>query len=148
MLFQVVRYYAVAAVVAAGYLAVFGATLALGLHYYLGIVIAQVVTISWAFPLYRRVVFRSSGRLGADFVRFLSVWAGGMVAGFILTPVLVELVGVAPFWAQLATMVVVSVASFAAHRLFTFRQPRKSSGADSAAARTAPAATPTAQDPS
>jgi len=124
-----VRYYSVAAVVAAVYLGLYALLLAIGVHYYVAIVITQAITIIWAFPVYRRFVFRSRGALGADFLRFITVWGGGMVAGFLLTPLLVEVFGVDPFWAQLATMVLVSVLSFVFHRLFTFSkksEPSKS----------------------
>lgn len=123
LLGRVGRYYAVATLVAAGYLGVYALILATGLHYYLAILIAQILTIAWAFPVYRRFVFRSAPGSG-DLVRFLGVWAGGAIAGFVLTPALVELFAVPPFWAQLATMLVVSLASFLAHALFTFRTRR------------------------
>ena len=120
MLGRIGRYYVVAALVAAGYLGLYALLLATHLHYYLAIVIAQVVTIVWAFPFYRRFVFRTAPASG-DFVRFLGVWAGGAIAGFVLTPVLVEFFAVPPFWAQLATMILVSLASFVSHAMFTFR---------------------------
>lgn len=119
---EAMRYYLVAGLVAVGYLAVYALCLQLGIHYYLGIAIAQVITIAWAFPLYRRVVFRWEGLWWRAFPRFLSVWAGGMIAGFVGTPLLVELLGVPPFWAQAIMMVVVSLASFLLHRIFTFRR--------------------------
>jgi putative flippase GtrA len=119
---EAIRYYAVAGLVALGYLAVYGGLLALGVHYYLAIAIAQVITIAWAFPLYRRVVFRWEGPWYRAFPRFVGVWGGGMIAGFVATPLLVELAHVPPFWAQLITMVVVSVASYLLHRVVTFRR--------------------------
>ena len=125
LIIQMLRYYAVAAVVAVGYLGTFALILATGLHYFLCILITQVITVAWAFPLYRRFVFHSHGPWGPDFLRFLSVWAGGAIAGFVLTPLLVEFVGVAPFWAQLVTLVVVSLSSFLLHRVFTFRAHRE-----------------------
>jgi putative flippase GtrA len=119
---QVFRYGISAAAVAVFYLLVYFAGLQLGLHYFVAILVAQLVAISVAFPLYRTFVFTSTSSVRYDFARFLSVWSGGAVAGVIATPVLVELFGVQPFWAQVFSILAISVVSFLAHRLFTFRR--------------------------
>lgn len=118
---QAVRYYAIAGATALFYLGVLAVALGGPWHYMIAILIAQVITISVAFPAHRTWVFRSRGRLGADFMRFLSVWAGGAIAGIVVTPLLVELTAMTPFVAQVVSIIVVSVASFLAHRLFSFR---------------------------
>jgi putative flippase GtrA len=117
---QAARYYVVAAGVAIGYLAVYGAVLLTGLPYGWAIAIAQLITITWAFPVYRGFVFRWPGSAWSALPRFLAVWGGGLLAGAVATPLLVELGGVAPFPAQVIAMVVVSVASFLLHRTVTF----------------------------
>ncbi|HWM35360.1 MAG TPA: GtrA family protein [Pseudolysinimonas sp.] len=119
---QAARYYLVAAAVAVGYLTVYGGVLLTGLGYPFAIALAQVVTISWAFPVYRSFVFRWPGSAWSAFPRFLAVWAGGLIAGVIATPALIEFGGVAAFPAQVITMVAVSVASFLLHRAVTFGQ--------------------------
>jgi putative flippase GtrA len=107
------------------YLVVFG----LGLHAwphagYLWIVLlAQVVAISVAFPVYRRFVFRSRGRLVPDFARFLSVWSGGLLASFVGVPFLVEAFGVPPLPGQIAAVVIVALLSYLGHRYVSFRKP-------------------------
>lgn len=123
---QALRYYAVAALVALGYLGVYGLVLVLGGPYPLAIAVAQVVTIAWAFPVYRAFVFRWPGTLLSAFPRFLAVWAGGLIAGVVATPLLVELAHVPPFPAQVITLVAVSAASFLLHRVFTFRRRSES----------------------
>lgn len=119
---QVARYGLIAGGVALLYLGVYGLGLALGLHYFVAIAAAQIVAISVAFPLYRTFVFESRGNLTSDFLRFLLVWSSGAVAGIVVTPLLVEIVHVPPFPAQVIAIVAVSVASFLAHRFFSFRR--------------------------
>jgi len=126
---ELVRYYLSAGVMAVFYLGLYGGGLLLGVPYFVAIVFAQAVTIAVAFPVYRRFVFRSNGALWPDFMRFLSVWMGGAIAGFIATPLLVELVRIDPFIAHLIAVVVVSILSFLGHRFFSFR--RRASTADS-----------------
>lgn len=115
------RYLFVAGCTAVGYLGVMAGGLALGWHYMVAILVAQVVAISAAFPAYRTWVFESRGKVLGDFVRFLSVWASGAIAGVVATPLLVELLHLHPLLAQVIGMVVVSVCSYLGHRFFSFR---------------------------
>lgn len=94
---------------------------AFGWHYMAAIAVAQVVTISCAFPAYRTLVFRSRGSVTGDFVRFLSVWASGAIAGVVGTPFLVEVFRMDPLIAQVLAIVIVAVASYLGHRFFSFR---------------------------
>lgn len=118
---ETLRYLVCAGSVALLYLALLAIGLTFDLHYFLAILIAQVITITVAFPIYRTFVFRSQGRISVDFLRFLSVWATGAIAGIIVTPLLVELVHLHPLVAQIIAIVIVSIGSFLAHRFFSFR---------------------------
>lgn len=100
--------------------------LGLGAHYMVAILVAQAITIACAFPAYRSLVFQSKGAVGSDFLRFLSVWASGAVAGVVATPFLVEVFGWDPLIAQVFSIVVIAVGSYLGHRFFTFRRPRVS----------------------
>lgn len=121
---QLVRYVGSAGSVALFYLVVLAIGLALGWHYLLAILAAQVVTIAVAFPVYRTFVFRSHGKIVSDLVRFLSVWASGAIAGVLVTPLLVEVAHLDPLVAQVIAIAVVSVASFLSHRWFSFRRSK------------------------
>jgi putative flippase GtrA len=121
---QLMRYGATAGSVALFYLALVALGIALGWWYFFAILAAQVVTIGVAFPVYRTFVFRSHGKLAHDFVRFISVWASGAIAGIVATPVLVEFARIPPLVAQVFAIVVVSIGTFLLHRLFSFRKPR------------------------
>lgn len=125
---QQVRYLVVAGTTSLVYLTLVAGLLWAGLHYMLAIAAAQVLTISGAFPAYRTLVFASRGDWRGDLLRFLSVWSSGMVAGFVATPLLVELGGIGPFVAQVIAIVVVAVGSYLAHRFITFRDRRQPHG--------------------
>lgn len=122
LLLQPVRYLLVAGTTSLFYLGLVALGLWLGLYYLLAIVIAQVITIACAFPFYRSFVFESQGRVLSDFLRFLSVWVSGAIAGLVVTPFLVEVLHWHPFVSQVVAIVVVSVGSFAGHRWFSFRK--------------------------
>jgi putative flippase GtrA len=115
------RYLAIGGTMAVGYLALVAAGLRTGLPYMAVITAAQVVLILVAFPAYRTLVFRSHGGLGGDFLRFLSVWSGGLAASFLGTPFLVEMLGMPPLPAQVLAVLVVAVGSYLGHSFFSFR---------------------------
>lgn len=117
-----IRYLVVAGFTSLGYIGLVALGLrVMGWHYMLAILAAQVVTIGCAFPAYRSLVFESRGRVWTDFVRFLSVWASGAIAGIVGTPFLVEVFGMDPLVAQVLAIVVIAVASYLGHRFFSFR---------------------------
>jgi putative flippase GtrA len=120
-----VRYLVVAGGVALGYLGLLALGLALGWHYFVAILVAQVITIACAFPAYRSFVFGSRQTVARDFVRFLSVWSTGAVAGLVATPFLVEVFGMDPLSAQVLAILVIAVGSYAGHRWFSFSENTK-----------------------
>lgn len=98
------------------------AGLRLGWNYMVATVFGQIAPIPVAFPAYRYIVFASRGRLGPDFARFISVWASGMVAPIVGTPLLVEGIHMDPVVAQVVITGVVAITSYLGHRFFSFRQ--------------------------
>jgi putative flippase GtrA len=121
-LWQVGRYLISAGSMALLYLGILAFGLFLGWQYFLAILLAQAITISIAFPVYRKFVFQSHGPVWHDFGRFLSVWAAGAIAGLVATPLLVQFANFNPLIAQVLVVAVVSVGSFLSHRLFSFRK--------------------------
>lgn len=117
-----VRYLVVAGTTTLVYLGVLAMLLSTGMPYMLAILAAQAMIISVAFPAYRRLIFRSTGRLKSDLARFVGVWAGGFVGGVVATPALVELVGVPPLPAQAIAVALVAGASYLGHRFLSFRR--------------------------
>jgi putative flippase GtrA len=118
------------------YLSVLGAALALNWHYLLAMGLGQVCAITFAFPTYRARVFRSTGPVLPQLVKFLGVWWVGVAISFIGVPLLVEGFQLRPFPAQLMILIGVVVISFLSHRGITFRTP------DTAPAEVSPPARP------
>ena len=118
------RYLMTGGLVTLFYLGVYALLLWIGVQYFIAILCAQVVTIGIAFPTYRRFVFGPGVSVLRDFVRFLSVWVGGAIAGLIGTPLLVELLSWNPFLGQVAAIVIVTCLNFVIHRFWTFA-PRR-----------------------
>ena len=115
------RYVVTASAATVLYLGLLKLALASGLHYMVSILVAQALTIPVAFVAYRTVVFGPGASMRRDFRRFLSVWSGGAVAGLVGTPLLVELAGADPWFAQLLTVAVVALGSFVLHLTYSFR---------------------------
>lgn len=117
-----IRYLLVAGCTSLGYIALVALGYqVIGWHYMIAILVAQVITIGTAFWFYRGFVFRSQGRIWADFLRFLSVWSTGAIAGVIGTPFLVEVFGMHPLVAQVLAIIIVAVGSYLGHTFFSFR---------------------------
>ncbi len=93
-----------------------------GWHYMAATVFSQFGPIPLAFPAYRRFVFRSTGSVWGDFVRFVSVWTSGMVFSILGAPVMVEGLHLNPVVAQIVITALVAIGSYLGHRFFTFRR--------------------------
>jgi putative flippase GtrA len=117
-----IRYLVVGGATALGYLVLLAALLATGTPYMIAILIDQAITFSVAFPVYRKVIFRSTGRWQSDLARFAGVWSGGFIAGIVATPALVELAGLPPLLAQIIAVAVVAVLTFLGHKFVSFRR--------------------------
>lgn len=125
-----IRYLVVAGCTSLGYLALVAVLLGMVRWYMVAIVIAQVITIAIAFPVYRKLIFRSTGSWRADLPRFVAVWTGGFLAGIVATPLLVELTPLQPLVAQAIAVAAVAVLSYAGHHFISFRHKvRASDGA-------------------
>ncbi|QIM21424.1 hypothetical protein G7075_10305 [Phycicoccus sp. HDW14] len=118
----VVRYGVVGGVTQVVYLSVLGGALALGAHYLVGLVAAQLSAIAFAFPAYRGLVFRADGPLGRQVATFLGIWWTGAATSLVGVPLCVEAFGLRPFVAQLLVLVLVVSLSFLGHLRVTFRQ--------------------------
>lgn len=117
-----VRYLVVAGTTSLVYLGLLAALLTTSLHYFVAILVAQVLIVTAAFPAYRTLIFRSEGPWIPDLLRFLGVWTSGAAAGIVATPALVELLGWHPLVAQCVAIVVVAILSYLGHRFISFRR--------------------------
>jgi len=101
--------------------------LLLGQHLYLLVLLcSHVVTVLIAFVLYRFVVFRVRGHLLADLWRFETVYLTALAVNLVVLPVLVEIVHLPVFPAQVLIMIATSFMSWVGHKHYSFRRPAPS----------------------
>lgn len=103
------------------FLWIFGA---LPAGYMIALVAAQILAVLCAFVLYRRFVFRVTGHVWRDLVRFSSVYAVSFGINLVVLPVLVEVVGIHPLPAQFVIVVITTVVSYLGHNYFSFRRTK------------------------
>lgn len=89
---------------------------------------AYVLAAVCAFYLHRRFVFRVTGHVVRDLVRFLLVNAGGLALNELLLTLAVEVVGLNPILGQLVSGALTMVVSFIGHREFSFRRSSQLKG--------------------
>jgi putative flippase GtrA len=108
-----------------GFFALLQVTAGTVISYMLVLLIAQVVSTFVAYVLYRSLVFRVRGRFWRDLVRFSLVYAGAFAVNLVLLPVMVSGFGWDVLLAQALIVGGTVIASFFAHRNFSFRRPKK-----------------------
>jgi len=92
------------------------------LHEVVVLLLAHLVASSIAFVLHRRVVFRVSGQIVVDYVRFQSIYVIPLSINAIVLPLLVRVGGVNVYLAQLLFTVVSVCISYIGHKYFSFRR--------------------------
>lgn len=93
------------------------------LHEVVSLLVAHLVASSIAFVLHRKVVFRVSGQILIDYVRFQSVYVIPLSINVVVLPLLVRVGGVNVYLAQLLFTVVSVIVSYVGHKYFSFRRP-------------------------
>lgn len=93
--------------------------------YLISLVLSYAIAIVLAFFLYRRFVFRVSGHVIRDFIRFVGVYAVSIGINFLALPALVELAGISPIVAQAVVLTCTTIVSFVGHKYFSFRRRLK-----------------------
>lgn len=88
---------------------------------------AHVLASIVAYVLHRKVVFRVTGNVLIDFLRFQSVYVVSLVANTALLPLLVEVFGWNVYIAQALIVFVTVVVTFVGHKYFSFRRPAAAS---------------------
>lgn len=94
-----------------------------GVGYGLAAFLAALVALAVSFVLNNYWTFAraASGRLGADLVRYSTVFSTAVMAGIVVLTIEVELLSVTPVLAQTIAILVVAPASFLAQRFWVFR---------------------------
>ena len=93
--------------------------------YLLSLVSAFALAIVLAFVLYRRFVFKVTGHVRSDFVKFVSVYLVAIGVNLLTLPLLIEVAGLNSLLAQAIVLGVTTLMSFFGHREFSFRREPK-----------------------
>ena len=97
----------------------------LGEHFYnLAVALAYCVSITVAFTLQRKFVFKVKGTILRDFSGFVAVNSVGLLLNMALMFVAVGLLGFPPIPAQVIVLGLVAIASFYGYRNISFRRTR------------------------
>jgi putative flippase GtrA len=105
-----------------GVFALLQLTLGDDVNYLFLLAIAQVLATLNAFVGYRLLVFKVTGNVLADLARFSLVYVGAFAVNLAALPLLVEVAGLPVLLAQAIVVVGTVLASFFAHRNFSFRR--------------------------
>lgn len=90
--------------------------------HYVALVPTYVAAILCAFFLYRKLVFRVSGHVWRDLIRFSSVYLTTFLLNFPLMGLMVDVIGLSPMWAQVVNVFITTVASYVFHKRFSFKR--------------------------
>lgn len=107
------------------YPALYFLTAPLELHYLTILVISQVICVSIAFLTNKFLVFQSSGNVLLEFGKFITFHLSYFLVNLAALPVMVELAGMKPVWAQLLFAGLVIVTSYFWHSRITFSSTKE-----------------------
>lgn len=93
----------------------------LGIGYMGALLIAQAVSLVFAYTLQKIWVFRTRGDMVREFGRFGSFYLGIYAANWLALPLLVEIAHLRPWIAQLGFVLVTVIGSWFWHTRLTFR---------------------------
>ena len=89
-------------------------------HYVIPLLLSHVISVTSAYLIYKRFVFKTKGNFIREYWRFCTFYWFSLAANLILLPALVELVGLDPIISQGLLIVVAAVTSYLWHAHYTF----------------------------
>jgi putative flippase GtrA len=92
--------------------------------YMVTLLLAHIASVLCAFVLYRKFVFRVTGHVWIDLLRFESVYLVSLGINAALLPLLVEFAHLTPIVAQALIVFVTTLVSYFGHSRFSFRRLR------------------------
>jgi putative flippase GtrA len=93
-------------------------------NYLVVLLCAHLISVLCAYALHRRMVFKVTGNVLQDLVRFESVYLTALALNALLLPILVEVADLPVIAAQLLIVAATSVLSFLGHKHWSFRRRR------------------------
>jgi putative flippase GtrA len=96
----------------------------LRVHYMIGLLIAQALSLSFAYANYKLGVFQTRGGYAREVTAFVSFYGVNYAANWVALPALVELGHLPPIIAQLMFSAVIMITSYFWHSKVTFRDAK------------------------
>jgi len=90
-------------------------------HYMLGLVIAQALSLCFAFTIYKFTVFRTRHGSMGEFSRFLPFYLVNYAVNWLALPLIVGVARIDPIIAQVAFSIILVFGSYFWHSRITFR---------------------------
>jgi putative flippase GtrA len=91
-------------------------------NYLVVLLCAHLISVLCAYALHRRMVFKVTGNVLQDLVRFESVYLTALALNALLLPILVEVADLPVIPAQLLIVAATSMLSFLGHKHWSFRR--------------------------
>jgi putative flippase GtrA len=113
-------------VVGFGFFTLFLYTIGEVAGYLVALFCAHIASVLVAFVMYRKFVFRVTGHVWRDLLRFEMVYLVALGVNTVLLPLLVEVAHLEPLFAQALIVGVTTVISYVGHRSFSFRRKEQS----------------------
>lgn len=83
--------------------------------------ISSIISITMSYLTYKKFVFKTSGNWLREWLRCFFVYSTASFFSIIMLWVLVDIVGLNIYIAQLSVMLIVVLASYISHKNFTFK---------------------------
>lgn len=90
-------------------------------HFMAGLIIAQILSICFAFTIYKLTVFKTKSGAFREFLRFVPFYLFNYAINWAVLPVLVKIAFINPIIAQTGFSLVIIVSSFFWHSRVTFK---------------------------
>ncbi len=98
-----------------------------GLHYMAALVIAQFVSVIFAYFTQKFLVFRTKGNYFRELRRFSMFYIYNFAFNLVTLPIMVEGLHIRPIFAQFFLSIIVIITSYFWHSRITFKPPEISS---------------------
>lgn len=86
------------------------------------LVASWVISVTQNFFTFKLLVFRTKGNWLREYVKMYMIYAATFVVQSVLTQVISYAFELSVFWANLPTILVVTIMSYVGHKYFTFRE--------------------------
>ncbi len=98
------------------------------LHYLAIVLLSWPIAVLNAYLCYRYIVFRSRGPIRRELPRFSMVYVASLLATLVVLPIALHVLPLSIYVIQAAFTAILVVASYLAHKHFSFRGGRRAAG--------------------